>query len=41
MKEAMMLDDKDQGWNFEASMKNEEKRIQKGEEKKLYSSLFS
>ena len=33
MKEAMKLGDKDQGWNFEASMNNEEKRIQNGEEK--------
>ena len=41
MKEAMKLGDKDQGWNFEASMNNEEKRIQKGEEKKKYSSSFS
>jgi len=42
MKEAMKLGDKDQGWNFEASMNNEEKRIQNGEEKKniLLHSLY-
>lgn len=32
MKEARKLGDEDQGWNFEESMRNEEKEFQKGEE---------